>query len=235
MTSIAVHVELNVILHKRYVAGTKDALLTEVQVLIGTTLAQPLPEHMADLEPMQFRLEEQPEKGRFELRASGNAFWIEYLVSEARDIGWKQKHSVFLTEMVEVRPTVSRARAGAPNALVAVAPVRVGHGPRSVRVEAVVPRLGSASAAAAAERGPLNIAGTRRRRLGSAYAAAGVPFYNQVNASALGSAFSRLLAGAEPTTATNLAALAKMGAPRRGGTRRRGGSRWQTRRNRRKQ
>ena len=227
MTSIAVHVELTAVLHKRYVAGTKDALLTEVQVLIGTTLAQPLPEHMADIDPFQFRLEEQPEKGRFELRASGNAFWIEYLVSEARDIGWKQKHSVFLSEVVEVRPTVSRNMMGAPNALIAVAPARAGHGPRSVRVEAAAPRLGSASVAAAAAGAPLNIAGTRRRRLGAQYAAGGAPFYNQADAALLGAAFSRLLTGADPTTAVNLAALARMVPARRGGNR--------TRRNRRKQ
>jgi hypothetical protein len=147
-------------------------------------------------------------------------------VSEARDIGWRQKHSVFLSETVEVRPTVSRARAGAPNFLLPVAPVRVGHGPRSVRVESAAPRLGSASAAAAAARGPLNVAGTRRRRLSAAYAAGGAPFYNQTDAAALGAAFSRLLAGAEPSTATNLAALQRM-------ARRRGGKR--TRRNRRKQ
>jgi hypothetical protein len=232
MTSITVHVELTAVLHKRYVAASKEALLTEVQILIGTTLAQPLPEHMADIDPFQFRLEEQPEKGRFELRATGNAFWIEYLVSEAREIGWKQKHSVFLSEVVEVRPTVSLAdaRAGAPNALIAVAPARVGHGPRSVRVEAAAPRLGSASvaASAAARGGPVNIAGTRRRRLGAQYAAGGAPFYNQADAALLGAAFSRLMTGADPTTAVNLAALERM-------ARRRGGSRRQTRRNRRKQ
>jgi len=233
MTSITVHVELTAVLHKRYVAGTKDALLTEVQVLIGTTLAQPLPEHMADIDPFQFRLEEQPEKGRFELRATGNAFWVEYLVSEAREIGWKQKHSVFLSEVVEVRPTVSlaEARAGAPNALIAVAPARVGHGPRSVRVEAAAPRLGTASAAAAANaaahRRPVNIAETRRRRLGAQYAAGGAPFYNQADAALLGAAVSRLLTGADPTSAVNLAALARMVPARRGGNR--------TRRNRRKQ
>jgi hypothetical protein len=234
MTSITVHVELTAVLHKRYVAASKEALLTEVQILIGTTLAQPLPEHMADIDPFQFRLEEQPEKGRFELRATGNAFWIEYLVSEAREIGWKQKHSVFLSEVVEVRPTVSlaEARAGAPNALVAVAPARAGHGPRSVRVEAAAPRLGSASVAAAANaaahRRPVNIAGTRRRRLGAQYAAGGAPFYNQADAALLGAAFSRLMTGADPTTSVNLAALERM-------ARRRGGSRRQTRRNRRKQ
>lgn len=227
MSSIAVHVELTAVLHKRYVAGTKDALLTEVQILIGTTLAQPLPEHLADIDPFQFRLEEQPEKGRFELRATGNAFWVEYLVSEARDIGWKQKHSVFLSETVEVRPTVSRNMMGAPNALIAVAPGRVGHGPRSVRVEAAAPRLGTASAAAAAAGTPLNVAGTRRRRLGAQYAAGGAPFYNQADAALLGAAFSRLLTGADPTSAVNLAALARMVPARRGGNR--------TRRNRRKQ
>lgn len=229
MTAITVHVELTAVLHKRYVAGTKDALLTEVQVLIGTTLAQPLPADLADIEPFQFRLEEQPERGRFELRATGNAFWIEHLVSEARDIGWRQKHSVFLSETVEVRPTVSRNMVNAPNALVAVAPVRAGHGPRSVRLESAAPRLGSASAAAAAAGAPLNIAGTRRRRLGARYAAGGAPFYNQADAAALGAAFSRLLSGADPSTATNLAALERMVPARR-----RGGSR-QTRRNRRKQ
>jgi hypothetical protein len=228
MTSITVHVELTAVLHKRYVAASKEALLSEVQILIGTTLAQPLPEHMADIDPFQFRLEEQPEKGRFELRATGNAFWIEYLVSEAREIGWKQKHSVFLSEVVEVRPTVSLAdaRAGAPNALLPVAPARAGHGPRSVRVEAAAPRLGSASVAAAAAGTPLNVAGTRRRRLGAQYAAGGAPFYNQADAALLGAAFSRLMTGADPTTAVNLAALERM-------ARRRGGNR--TRRNRRKQ
>ena len=228
MSSIAVHVELTAVLYKRYVAASKDALLTEVQVLIGTTLAQPLPAHLADIDPFQFRLEEQPEKSRFELRATGNAFWVVYLVSEARDIGWKQKHSVFLSETVEVRPTVSRNMMGAPNALIAVAPARVGHGPRSVRVEAAAPRLGTASAAAAAAGTPLNVAGTRRRRLGAQYAAGGAPFYNQADAALLGAAFSRLLTGADPTSAVNLAALARMVPARRGGNR-------QTRRNRRKQ
>ena len=232
MTSITVHVELTAILHKRYVAATKEAILSEVQYLIGTTLAQPM-EAAEDLEPMQFRLEEQPEKGRFELRASGNAFWIEHLVAEAKEIGWKQKHSVFLSETVEVRPTVSKNMVNAPTALVAVAPVVAGHGPRSAQAEAGAPRLGSASVAAAAEAhargGPVNIAGTRRRRLAAAYSAAGAPFYNQAQAAALGSAYSRLMTGAAPKTALNMFALERM-APRR-----KGGNRRQTRRNRRRQ
>jgi hypothetical protein len=233
MTSITVHVELTAILHKRYVAATKEAILSEVQYLIGTTLAQPIEADMADMEPMQFRLEEQPEKGRFELRASGNAFWIEHLVAEAKDIGWKQKHSVFLSETVEVRPTVSKNMVNAPNLLLPVAPVVAGHGPRSAQAEAGAPRLGSASVAAAAEAhargGPVNIAGTRRRRLAAAYSAAGAPFYNQAQAAALGSAYSRLMTGAAPKTALNMFALERM-APRR-----KGGNRRQTRRNRRRQ
>ena len=98
---MVVHVDLSVTLHKRYTAMSKEAIISEIQYLIGTTTGQELPAGAA-LEPMRVRLVEQPARQRFVMTASGNAFWIEYLVAEAKSIGWKQQHSVFLSELVEL-------------------------------------------------------------------------------------------------------------------------------------